>query len=483
MGLAVIGALAAAVLWAWGMRGRYVGASWCRACRRELVDAASSSQRCPHCDADLGIEHAVGVGRRVRRPVAVGLGLVCAWLAASIGAAGTMRWAQGVDWQAYKPVGLLLSQANSADSDTTTSALSELLRRIEAGQLDRATRDRFSDLVITRVMPNGWSLTSRWEPIVVQDWIDGQLSQAQSIALAQHLASVSLNVPREATHSQSFLSLGVIATSSLGSTDTPMLISLTPIDVSIDGDAQRTWITSNESNLRSSGGSSGSSYLAILAMLASAGQHSLTVRCQVDVQVVGNSATAVSWTASPTIDLDVAAPDDNALDIRVDEIASQQVRDAVQFEVVGLRGADPATGNDLLLGALNVNPDQLRADMQVEVWIGSRLLTSDYRLRSAPFSLPLLDGESQAPVKVVLNAYPRLRHPGPDGFHEDRPIWFGPPVTIVREAIEWFDSLDDPALPDAIRAQHFDGQLERQRRRLNSRSSAPAGDRSGSGGP
>lgn len=134
-----------------GRRGRRVDDHpVCRRCRFDLFGAPAGSIRCPECGADVSARRAVRIGNRVphRRLVAVAIPL----LAVALTPVAFMAWvaARGADLISYKPVWLLLREAEVADLTVAGRALAELDRRLTAGSLDAGHVDEVAERALTR---------------------------------------------------------------------------------------------------------------------------------------------------------------------------------------------------------------------------------------------------------------------------------------------------------------------------------------------
>lgn len=139
--------LAAAVL---GFRGRRANDHpICRGCGFDLVGlGAGEGARCPECGRDLGRRRATRAGARRRRPVVLALGLVM--LLAGLSWTGALTWGQAssFDWNTVKPTWLLMMETRQPTADNADAGMQELVKRLEAGELEAETVDTIVERII-----------------------------------------------------------------------------------------------------------------------------------------------------------------------------------------------------------------------------------------------------------------------------------------------------------------------------------------------
>ena len=460
IGVIVICVIVAGMLLTWGVRGRYVGRAWCRACRSDLPNPAETG-RCLHCGADLETDLAVGVGRRVKRPVTIGLAALFAWVGLSIAAARLIEWLNTVDWQAYKPAGALVSEANSDDAGEAMAAINELLRRHESRSLPESRRDELVDLLLAKVMPTPWTTALPWVPLVEQAWLDGRLRDEQTLDFVKHLTSLSCGLSsRNDLRQGTFLRFGLAPSSRRGRlTGNSLVVSTLPLGVSLAGEPVRAEFKTPSRVILINPSSTVGSDSVLIPIVASPGVHSLQSTWQIDVQVSGMPETALTWTETVAQYITVLPPDLESAEILVDEQASQALRQSAQIDLVGVCGFHPETGADVIVGVVDLAPAamQVRADFQV--WLGAEWVQFVERRSTLLVCAPLEDGEHEAPLRIVIHATPIEFIDMPGRTRDTRPVWYGPDITIECPPVEWFESIRDERIPETIRKRLWDRMI------------------------
>ncbi|MDB5353693.1 MAG: hypothetical protein JWN24_146 [Phycisphaerales bacterium] len=131
--------LVSLALLALGIRGRRTDDHpVCRRCGFDLFGKPPESTRCSECGADLNRRRAVRLGNRARRPLVILLALPL--LLAVACSLGTLRWinVHRANVIHHLPVWWLVSELNGSGGPTRDSALAELDRRLQAGELSVA---------------------------------------------------------------------------------------------------------------------------------------------------------------------------------------------------------------------------------------------------------------------------------------------------------------------------------------------------------
>ncbi len=472
MGIAIIVTCLtlAGLLFVRGVRGRCVDASWCRACRSDLP-STTESNRCPRCGASLESDLAVGFGRRVKRPMAIGLAALLAWAGISIAAVRMTDRLKAVDWQVYKPTGVLLSEAQSAHPDKALAAINELLRPESAGTLSSERRDSLVDLLLTNVMPTGWTTASPWVPLVEQAWLDGRLDEEQTLDFVKHLVSLSCSLPgRREIRQGTFLRFSLFPAAPVRLTGHAIEMSTLPLDVSFAGGPVRAnFDSADRATLIQPGSTIGGGGRILIPIVAPPGVHSLQSTWQIGVQISGRPETAVSWTETFSQDITIEPPNAESVEILVEDESSQRLRQSMQVDLVGVRGVHPETGADVIVGVVDCRPAPMQVRADFEVRLGEERVQSVERRTLLLVCVPLEKGEQDKPLRIILRATPIEIIDMPGRKRDERPAWYGPDITIESGTIEWFDSIEDERIPETIRKRFWD----RVTRDVAPRSGAP----------
>ncbi|CAG1009080.1 hypothetical protein PHYC_03650 [Phycisphaerales bacterium] len=189
------------VLIALGLRGRRINDHpICRQCSFDLEGVYPEGVTCPECGAGLKREKSVRLGARRRRMWMVLVGALLALAPLPPIAAVAFAGLTGSDINAYKPLGLLLWEANHADSARTAGLAAEVLNRlmtpnkVTAGQYQRVIE---ATLALQADPSKAWS--EEWGNIIDRAKLDGVLTQAQEDRFERQAGVLALKT-RERVH-------------------------------------------------------------------------------------------------------------------------------------------------------------------------------------------------------------------------------------------------------------------------------------------
>ena len=144
----VVGLLLLAV----GLRGRLVDSRpYCRKCGFCVEGLAGTGDKgavCPECGRSLGGAKAVRMGRRRKRSVLAGIGVLL--LLVALGGGGALGWtaARGFNWNTIKPAWLLEMDAGSANRGTSAGVWGELDARLGTDGLSEERSRRLVELAL-----------------------------------------------------------------------------------------------------------------------------------------------------------------------------------------------------------------------------------------------------------------------------------------------------------------------------------------------
>lgn len=185
----VFGALAVALIVV-GRRGRVVDDHpVCRRCGFDLVGAPTQAGRvrtCPECGVTAWPRH----GNRERRPGVLAAGVVLLAAVLLVGGLVAYETFDAAALARYKPVALLRWEAAGGTSPSAGTALDELLRRLNHGQLSAAQQDELiADAVAHGPAGNAplarHAIGSKWDDLAGLLIVAGHGTPAQHEALAR----------------------------------------------------------------------------------------------------------------------------------------------------------------------------------------------------------------------------------------------------------------------------------------------------------
>lgn len=460
--LAAVGAL----LIVHGRRTRQrLGDRWCRACRSILPAERLAEAKCGCCGGDVSAVVAVGVGRRRRRPGLIALGSLLLWAALSVVLARGIDWFNAVDWPAHKPQFLLFRQAESDDIATSLAAINELLRREQAGSLSNDRRSELVGLLLDRVMPSDHETATRWFPLVEPEWLAGRLSREHSLALAKRVTGLIGSIPsRDAPRQGTFMRFALSPQPRERLAKSSVIVHTEPLEVTLDGEPVATEIDdSNGPAVIAPGMQQGGGMRIQFPLLVAPGDHTLDSKWKVQFQISDQPETALAWTETHSQVITVEPPDDRSREIRIDGESSQAMRTATRVDLVGVRGLHPETGEDVIIGVIEPQPDDMQFSPDYEVWLGAELVQSSTQGQLLFVCIPLGNRPRDAALRIIMRSR-ALRVPdfGSSRIkHDRRAIWYGPAVLIEPEPVEWFDSIDDPRIAETIRRRRWESVLRR----------------------
>ena len=199
--------LAGATLLAVGLRGpRINDHPVCRGCRFDLSGSPQPLGLCPECGADLSQPSRVRTGQRRRRPGLAGIGAVTAALAILAGAGIGWGIAKGTNWNAHKPVALLLFEARAGTAEEAEAAISELMDRRIAGNLrDRASMQQFVETILERQADERMPWGGAWEDALALAAEEGLLGEAELESVKRHALSLEVEFEPMLSEGDTFL--------------------------------------------------------------------------------------------------------------------------------------------------------------------------------------------------------------------------------------------------------------------------------------
>jgi hypothetical protein len=143
-----------------GMRGRVVGDHpICRKCGFDLFGLPKESTRCSECGTDITAKRAVRIGRRERRRMMAGAGLLLVMVSLGVIVIAISDVLQDVEWIQFEPLWYVRKQAKDTSATVRDPALLEIARRMAAGNLSDADVKTITadDLAVQANLNATWS--------------------------------------------------------------------------------------------------------------------------------------------------------------------------------------------------------------------------------------------------------------------------------------------------------------------------------------
>lgn len=441
-----------------GWRGRRVdNHPWCRKCRRDLQSLWPGAAKCPECGVDLERIDAVELGQRARRPVLAVLGaLILLGWAGWLGV-GLWRSVKTVNWSDHKPDWWLMREVHSSDTETAAAALDALNARI--------AKDELSEANITRLVQHALQMqaddSADWTPflggLIEGAWIDGTLTPEQCLAFAQRSASFAFapasDLVRQwdvSTVRLDYRDTGAGARE-LVYTVSPSSLSIGEIDVPFDPSE------SEEMNLSPRAGRVGRSLL--LPVAVAPGEYELRSTWRVTAQPGKASGAAATWDIEFTAPIKVLPPDADAPALVIGPDADERLLECFSFQAIGFRLSPFSEGRArsevAVLGQTSIFP------FSAEVAI-----TGPRPMVQRASNMRFMIGQSYRGVIVVPRLSDEIEHVelsiaptigrGGDAWQLQQ-LWYGPPLSTGSIAVTWYDSIDDPNLPEDLRRRCLEG--------------------------
>lgn len=185
-----------------GLRGRAKGDHpTCRRCGYDLFGLGLNTHQCPECGTDLLRKRSIRTGTR-RRNSGLVMAAAPVWLA-SLGWLSEASWtaAQHIQTEHYKPVGWVAHDAKSSDVTLRETAVSELVARLDRGELSRAQVTALVDQALNaQASSNLW--IAYWGDFIEKASAAGGLSDQQWQLYWEQAFSFSLFAPQSITADQ-----------------------------------------------------------------------------------------------------------------------------------------------------------------------------------------------------------------------------------------------------------------------------------------
>jgi len=379
--------------------------------------------------------------------------LVCiAWLSL-----GAWRSTSNIKWAQYKPDWWLHREALTADARKRDAALEQLFTRAKADEISDARLRSLAEHALKLQADGSAAWSQGWSNLVLESWRQDLLTPEQRERFAKAAVAITFK-PRTATVRRWEITILHAQLVSGGGPQADVAVTLTPIDCTI-GEAPTLIDTSPRSNLRVGGGA----LEFDIPILVEAGEYEIESAWRIDVQPRNSAGGPASWEARLTTPLRVLPEAEDAPELVVGPEADEALRESFRVEAVGLRRSQSA-GPGAPVGArvallVEVEEAPFSAALRLRVTAGGSVSR-----RGTAAHVELLVGQSyERKIKlggaeaqgdtVTLTAenLPRFLSRAVPKTASLQRRWYGRPFEIATVPIVWYDSIDDPEMPEALR--------------------------------
>ncbi|GEM_PF-5855477 len=452
--------LAALGIWmlARGWRGKRVdNHPWCRKCRHDLNGLWPGAAKCPECGVDLERIDAVELGQRARRPVLAVIGfliLLCCvgWLGM-----GVWRSMGTINWASYKPDWWLVRDARSTDPDTAATAMAILKDRIANGAVSDAQMAQLVQQALRLQAEESATWSSNWGDIILKSWIDGKLSPDLALQFAQRAARLELE-PSSALVRQWDIVTATINCYDTRTSGGELSFVFTPHQVLI-GDMEIPVDLARSLSLRVGSHAGVVRSSLPLPIIAEPGEYELKSTWTVQVLPRNVGGAPATWDVQLSAPIKILPPTEDAAQLIVGPQADQQMLDCLEFQAVGLRLNPSNRGRSGTVVMVLASASEVPLSADVEFSVGSSGIGPRGGLRAQ-----LLIGQSyrgrwdvtgiaDTTTEMTVTITPQTkrsigRSTSPWEMQE---VWYGPAIQTAPIDVTWFDSIDDPNLPEDVR--------------------------------
>ncbi len=450
IGLAALGGWLLAIGW----RGRRVdNHPWCRKCRRDLQSVWPGAAKCPECGVDLERIDAVELGQRARRPVLAALGaliLLCwaGWLGM-----GLWRSVKTVNWSDHKPDWWLMREAHSSDAETAAAALKTLRARMANDELSEATIAR----LVQHALQMQADDSTNWEPFfgqLIEDaWIDGALTPEQCLAFAQRSALFAFAPASEVVRQWdlSSVKLECIDTRTGGGelfyTISPSSLTIGELDIPFD--------PSESKEMRVSPRPGRLDFSLLLPVAAAPGEYEVRSTWRVQAQPGKAPGAAATWDIELAAPIKVLPPDADAPVLVIGPDADERLLACFRFEAIGFRLSPFSDGRAqadvAVLGRTSVFPFSAEVAIAGPRPITQRASNMRFMVGQSYRGVIVVPRLSDKIEQVELTLAPNIGRGRSAESWQLQQLWYGPPLSMGPIAVTWYDSIDDPNLPEDLR--------------------------------
>ena len=417
----------------------------------------------------LGADGAVEIGQRKRRPASLGLGLLlligCTiWIGIDV-----WKTAAPIDWMHYKPDWWLVREAKSVDAERAEAALKELNARIERDAISDA---RFAGLVsyaLELQADESAMWLAGWGDVIQTAWVNGSLSSEQFLQYMQRAVDFQMIAESPTVRRWEFARVGVQWTRTRASgMEMPLDIevgemTLGGIKVEPDPVFEGIYRTVNAMGNPVVGTS--------FAVLAEPGEYELKITWVASLRGGIASTPLLKWDVPLAERITVLQPTEHAQELITDPQVTASFKDHIEMRAIGLRVPPEVIGGSARFSRVPGGRIVIVLTLRDSPIAGG----FDFAAKDQPpftgmygtgrMGLEALRGSSyQAhlfvrlpvgtePDRIGVLIRPSVNHI--PGIGIARPgterVWYGKPTEISDIPVSWYDTADDPAVPEDVR--------------------------------
>ncbi len=464
-----LAALGLSLFWR-GWRGRRIdNHPWCSKCRFDLNGVWPGAARCPECGVDLQRIDAVELGQRHRRPLLTALGAILLLCCAVWVGLGVWRSTGSINWADYKPDWWLVREACTGDAEVSQTAATALRERISKGTVSDAHVAALVERALEVQGDEAAAWSDAWGEIILNAWIDGRLTPDQSLQFAQRAVTFTLDPGGPLVRQWEFATLSLQPTP-LRAAVGQCTVRLIPQEAFIGDDPlllDPTDIT--EMGVRLRAGSFGDSHSVPITV--EPGEYVIRAGFTVEMSPNNSTIAPAAWDIRLSAPLKVLPHAEDAAELVIGAPADEMLLGAFDFQAVGLRLNTTAQGRtrSVIILFAQVDEAPISADVSLSastgpmgpgrgtrvqtVFASGRSITApmligrSYRLRWE------ITGQDDSTAKLTIRIAPQMRRSSRSGASPwvSQKIWYGLPLETAPIPVQWYDSIDDPNLPEALR--------------------------------
>ncbi len=375
---------------------------------------------------------------------------------------GSMLWSSlySTKWIPYEPNWWLVHSARSVESENSTAALTELLNRLKRGEISQTHVSSLVEYAISLQGLKSARWRDGWDALVLQAWQNGQLPTHAQRQFSQQALSFTFRTT-EPDIRQWQIVLGSVDVDGTDALSGQFTFEFSCRSATVDG--QPTPLNAGPGvTERTTRGQVSRSLAYAMPIIVAPGRHELHLTLSAVLQQPWGTGPPLAWDVSLIVPLVVLPPADSAVELVIGPHADTAMRSSFEFLAIGLHNSPKRLprGNGVPTIVLLTNTGTMPYCGEFQFGIAddspNGRTTSDARIL---LSHRAYEGRRNilgftADVKQLsISIQPMMnRILGPVSIGAgDGPRWFGPMLEFASVPVQWYDSMEDPGMPESIR--------------------------------